>query len=124
MTTFSMTPILDYKISLENAAGDESLAKELFGMLLAELPKLKQDLQDALTSKDKTACWDHAHKLYGSTAYTGVPRLKEIAQKMEAAVKQDDEEMMTATFTKLATEVDSILEIGAHELKQNWDGSA
>ena len=115
-----MTPILDYELSLENAAGDESLAKELFEMLLAELPKLKSDLQDALTRKDKTACWDHAHKLYGSTAYTGVPRLKEVALQMETAVKQDDEQLMTTTFTKLAVEIDSILEIGRHELKQNW----
>jgi len=115
-----MTPILDYKLALENAAGDEPLAKELFEMLLAELPKLKQDLQDALAATDKTACWDHAHKLYGSTAYTGVPRLKDVAMKMENAVKQDDEKMMTETFAILVTEIDSILEIGVHELKQNW----
>ena len=115
-----MTQILDYGLALEQAAGDEQLAKEIFEMLLAELPKLKQDLQDALSAKDKTAYWDHAHKLYGSTAYTGVPRLKEAAHKMETAVKQDDEQMMTATFTALVKEIDSILEIGTHELKQDW----
>ena len=116
-----MTQIFDYEIALEQAAGNEQLAKEIFEMLLTELPKLKLDLQNALCAKDKTACWDHAHKLYGSTAYTGVPRLKEVAHKMESAVKQNNEQMMTKYFKCVADEIDSILEIGAHELKQNWN---
>jgi len=115
-----MTQIIDYKVALEQAAGDEQLAKEIFEMLLAELPKLKQDLQAALSTKDHTASWDHAHKLYGSTAYTGVPRLKAVAHKMETAVKQNDETLINETFTTLVTEIDSVLEIGAHELKQDW----
>ncbi len=115
-----MTPILDYEIALEQVAGDESLAKEIFEMLLAELPTLKLDLQNALSAGDKTACWDHAHKLYGSTAYTGVPRLKEVAHKMETAVKQNDEQLMVTMFAIVTTEIDSILEIGAYELNQSW----
>ena len=118
-----MTQILDYDIALEQAAGNEQLAKELFEMLLAELPKLRQDLQNALAAQDKTACWDHAHKLYGSTAYTGVPRLKEVAHKMENAIKQDNEQMMAKYFKFVVDEIDSILEIGAHELKQNWSST-
>ncbi len=117
---FKMTQILDYELALEQAAGNEQLAKEIFEMLLAELPKLKQDLQNALSAKDKTACWDHAHKLYGSTAYTGVPRLNQIAHKMETAVKDDNEQLMAETFTSVVTEIDSILKIGAQELKQDW----
>ncbi len=115
-----MAQILDYEMALEQAAGNEPLAKEIFEMLLAELPKLRQDLQHALADKNKTACWDHAHKLYGSTAYTGVPRLKEVAHKMESAIKDDNEQLMTETFDALSVEIDSILEIGANELKQEW----
>ena len=115
-----MTKILDYEMALEQAAGNEPLAKEIFEMLLAELPKLKQDLQDALAEKNKTACWDHAHKLYGSTAYTGVPRLKAVAHKMESAIKDDNEQLMAETFVVLSAEIESILEIGADELKQEW----
>jgi len=120
-----MTPTLDPKIldcafALEQAADNEPLAKELFEMLLAELPKLKQDLGAALEAKDKTTSGDHAHKLYGSTAYTGVPELKDAAHKMEMAIKEDDGESLVACYRAVVVAIDRILDIGEQALKLDW----
>ena len=112
--------ILDCALSLEQAAGNESLAKELFEMLLVELPVLREKLRLALEAKDKEACWDHAHKLYGSTAYTGVPELKVAAQKMEDAVKQGDELLMTNYFDDIVNAIERLIETGQYALKQDW----
>jgi len=115
-----MNDVINYQIALEQAAGDEELAKELFGMLLSELPVLKQKLDIAIKENDLKGCWDHAHKIYGSTAYCGVPALKAVAQEMESVVKNEDLGQITENFTLLATEIERLLEQGQQALAANW----
>jgi len=112
--------ILDKDQALEQAGGSESLARELFGMLLDDLPVLQQQLQQAIADNRAEAMWDHAHKLYGSTAYCGVPALREAARAMEECVKQHNEDELSACFARLSAEIDSLLEQGPQLAEEPW----
>jgi len=115
-----MTKVIDYKLALEQAAGNQELAKELFEMLLKELPVMKQKLNIAIKENDLQGCWDHAHKIYGSTAYCGVPALRESAQIMESAVKAEDMDKIEANFSALSEEIERLLELGHQTLSIDW----
>ena len=117
-----MNNVIDYKLALDQAAGNQELAKELFEMLLDELPVLKQKLNIAIKENDLQSCWDHTHKIYGSTAYCGVPALRTSAQIMESAVKAEDIDKIKANFTLLAIEIDKVLEQGPNALSSDWAG--
>ena len=113
-----MTVTFDKELALENAAGDAALANELLTMLLAELPHLKEQLNQALSAKDKQALWDHAHKIHGSTAYCGVPALKVAASALEQIIKQDNEALFDEFVGKVNGELDRLLKEGDSYLQQ------
>ena len=107
-----MTEIFNKQQAIEQAGDDPSLAKDLFQMLIAELPELKANLQQALTDKDHTALWDHAHKIHGSTAYCGVPALKAAAHAVEHLIKQKIETEFAAGVNRVAEEIDRLIAEG------------
>lgn len=115
-----MTQVIDYQLALEQAAGNQELAKELFKMLLKELPLLQQKLNIAIKENDLPGCWEHAHKIYGSTAYCGVPALRTSAQIMESSVKEEDMEKIEANFSGLSVEIERLLEHGPRALTEEW----
>jgi two-component system sensor histidine kinase BarA len=114
-----MLPMLDIPHAIEQAGGNPDLAKELFSMLLKELPDLKHKLNQAFNNGDEQSLWDHAHKIYGSTAYCGVPALNKSAKELEAAIKQQggniEEKIKTLNET-----IEELLDIGQTELENNW----
>lgn len=110
--------MLDRDQALEQAGGSESLARELFGMLLDDLPVLRQQLQQAIADDRPDAMWDHAHKLYGSTVYCGVPALREAARAMEECIKQQNKAELPACFAQLAAEIERLLEQGPQLAEQ------
>ena len=116
-----MSEILDKTQAIEQAGGDEKLAKELFGMLLKEAPLLLDKLKLAVDSGDQPSMWDHAHKLYGSTAYCGVPQLRERAKAIEEAIKaKENAEILQDEFNALATAVQSLCNEGTGLLSESW----
>ena len=114
-----MDKIIDIDLALEQAAGNEQLAKELFQMLLAELPVTFASLKTAVADQDKQAIRDHVHKIYGSTAYCGVPALRNVAQQLESFIKADDLDAVTSQTKLLALEIDRLTELGPALLEQN-----
>ena len=115
-----MTSVVDYQDAIDKAGGNAELAKELFGMLLQELPLLRQQLQDAIAQANHEAIWDHAHKLYGSTAYCSVPQLRLAAADMEATVKTRELPAIQAQYVKLAAAIDELLQHGPGHLTASW----
>jgi len=115
-----MSEIINTQQALEQAAGNEELAKELFGMLVKELPELEEKLKAAIANQDMQACWDHAHKIYGSTAYCGVPALRVTAQAMENCVKTGNIGAIEENFVALNQAIKQILELAPQKLKQAW----
>lgn len=101
--------IFDKQQALEQAGDDPALAKELFQMLIAELPELLAKLKQALADDDHTALWDHAHKIHGSTAYCGVPALRTAAHDMEQLIKQELVENFAEGVETIAAEIDRLI---------------
>ena len=115
-----MTTLVDYSEAIEKAGGNRELARELFGMLLQELPALREQLAQAIERGDHQAMWDHAHKLYGSTAYCGVPQLRQAAAAMEHTVKAKGLEPIREQFTQLDTAIHALLQQGPGLLTHHW----
>ena len=84
-----MSEIFNKQQALEQAGDDPALAKDLLQMLFAELPELLEKLKKALADNDKTALWDHTHKIHGSTAYCGTPALRAAAHSMEQLIRDE-----------------------------------
>lgn len=112
--------VVDYGEAIDKAGGNVDLAKELFGMLLQELPVLRNELQQAISAGDVQACWDHAHKIYGSTAYCGVPQLRQAAAALESDIKAGDLAAISRQFVALDTAINNLLDQGPALLAQPW----
>lgn len=116
-----MSGTVNYKQAIERAGGNTALAKELFAMLLKELPGLREQLRLAIAARDFASCWDHAHKIYGSTAYCAVPTLALTAQATEAAVKAEDLSELEQQFDAMSAAIDELLATGEEHLQSNWE---
>lgn len=115
-----MTTVVDYAEAVEKAGGNAELAKDLFSMLLQELPLLRDQLQEAISHMNFQAMWDHAHKIYGSTAYCGVPRLRLSASAMESAVKSQQLKTIQDQFSVLNEAIQQVLTLGPTHLAEVW----
>lgn len=115
-----MTRVVDYHEAIDKAGGNPELAKDLFGMLLRELPQLRENLLAAITRADGEAVRTHAHKLYGSTAYCSVPRLCQAAEEMDRIARGDDFTAIRARYGILETTIDELLASGPDHLAAAW----
>lgn len=113
-----MPDTLDIPLAIEQAGGSPELARDLLRMLLDELPGLYQKLQQAHAAGDAEARWDHAHKIYGSTAYCGVPALRDAAGALEKAIKAGAD--LQPALTALEQAVTDLLAAGPAALEQEW----
>ena len=101
--------VIDPELALERAAGNEDLAKELFGMLLEELPVYQYELQHSLSENDLARLLEHTHKLNGAATYTGVPALKAAVNDLETTLKREQREDIKTLVTGILEEIDKIL---------------
>lgn len=113
--------LLDKNQALEQAGGNRELASELFKMLLEELPVLQSQLAQAIDRGERDAMWNPAHKLYGSTAYCGVPALREAARAMEECIKQQQTERLQDCFAHLSREIIRLQEQGPQLAMRLWE---
>jgi two-component system sensor histidine kinase BarA len=114
-----MLPMLDIPHAIEQAGGNPDLAKELFTMLLKDLPEQKHKLNQAFNEPDQQALWDHTHKIYGSTAYCGVPALNEAARELENTIKAKTDDLADK-IQEVNKAIDQLLMDGETALNQDW----
>ncbi|OAN12589.1 hybrid sensor histidine kinase/response regulator [Photobacterium jeanii] len=76
----------DWDLALKQAAGKEDLARDMLQMLLDYMPEVEMLVNEALDGKD-IELWPPIHKLHGSSAYSGVPRLKSLCHTIETELK-------------------------------------
>ncbi|PSU32613.1 two-component sensor histidine kinase BarA [Photobacterium lutimaris] len=76
----------NWELALKQAAGKEELAKDMLQMLLDFMPEVEMLVNEALDGKD-IELWPPIHKLHGSCAYSGVPRLKSLCHTIESELK-------------------------------------
>ena len=115
-----MPETLDISLAIEQAGGNAELARDLFTMLLDELPHHRDKLQQAFQAGDNEALWDHAHKVYGATAYCGVPALREAAGELEQAIKGQTDDL-GGRLDAVIRAMEELVENGAVYLKQDWE---
>jgi two-component system sensor histidine kinase BarA len=117
-----MEPVIDKALAIEKASGKVDLAKELFAMLLNELPELKNLMNMAYQANDPQAFWDHTHKIHGSTAYCGVPALGSAVKTLEGTIKAEKSfSEMEDNLNNVNEAIDALLAIGQAELNSDWD---
>jgi two-component system sensor histidine kinase BarA len=84
--------VLDWSLAKQRANHNEDLAKELFGLLIKELPQHQRDLIQAAQNKDLDTLKTITHKIHGACCYCGVPALHNDVAKLETALKCDQKE--------------------------------
>lgn len=101
---------IDWALAKQRAGGKTDLAVDMFNMLLDSLPEASEAVQQAIDEEDTAAILKHVHKLHGACCYTGVPRLKMLAELIETQLKktQDADSVMPELF-ELVDEMDNLI---------------
>ena len=79
--------LVDWAQALERAGSKRGLVKEMLQMLLDSIPATRQAIAEALQANDQPQVLQLVHKLHGACCYTGVPRLKSMAELLETQLK-------------------------------------
>jgi two-component system sensor histidine kinase BarA len=77
--------------SLSLAKNDKSLAKDMLTMLLNNLAKERNKVNNCALEADLQTMYETIHKLYGACCYCGVPRLRAITKIIDRSLKNRDE---------------------------------
>jgi two-component system sensor histidine kinase BarA len=96
---------LDYASSLQLAAGNESLLRQILQIMQRDLPEQRQHLRDACKNRDYDRLGALAHKLHGVTCYAGLPRLRRVV----IAFQQQLEDAAPKSLQALVEELDAEL---------------
>jgi len=115
--------IFDIQQSIIAANGNISLAKELFTMLLGELHPRYQQIESSFQNNDLDALAEHAHKLYGATAYCIVPQLRDHAQKLDKALSEKNNSQLEDLVTAVLESMTQLIKEGPIFLDRNWSKS-
>jgi two-component system sensor histidine kinase BarA len=97
------------------ANGNEVLAIELFNMLIKELPDHRDNIRQALDSKDMQMLREVTHKLNGASRCCGTPALRYTANSLELSIDKNEDDKIELKSGELLTEIDRLL---AYELPE------
>jgi two-component system sensor histidine kinase BarA len=78
---------IDWAQALQRAGGKSELALEMLNMLLLSVPETLTLLAKAIESNDCQQVLSIVHKFHGACCYTGVPKLKSLAETIETSLK-------------------------------------
>ncbi|SDS79902.1 multi-sensor hybrid histidine kinase [Halopseudomonas xinjiangensis] len=81
--------VLDRQEGLRLAAGKADLAADMLSMLIAGLPRERQQIEQARIDGDRNALLEAVHRLHGATRYCGVPELRACCNEAESLIKQN-----------------------------------
>lgn len=116
-----MNDILDIKQSIINANGNVGLAKDLFQMLLDELPERLDQVNLSYQTGNFEDLLEHAHKIYGATAYCAVPAIRKAAEDLEATLKKAETTDLEVLVNELTCQIKHLILKGQEFLDQNWN---
>jgi two-component system, NarL family, sensor histidine kinase BarA len=87
MPNWPDSKLIDWPLALERASGKSSLMKEMLQMLIASITPSRAAIRQAVATHDMAQLLQQIHKLHGACCYTGVPRLKQLAELLETQLK-------------------------------------
>lgn len=79
---------LDWSLALSRAAGKQALALEMFTLLVKSLPDTLAAIELAYQQQELEGLIAAVHKFHGACCYTGVPKLKALAELIESGLKK------------------------------------
>ncbi len=112
--------IIDTKIAIEKSNNNVELAKELFSMLINDLPQSLNNIKSAYQSESSQDLQDQAHRLLGSTAYCGVPNLKAAAENLENCIKSNDKNNIQTNITEVESAINELIQNTTEILESTW----
>jgi len=80
---------IDWPLALQRAGGKNELALEMLNMLLLSVPETLNLLTKAIDNEDCEQVLSIVHKFHGACCYTGVPKLKSLAETIETSLKNE-----------------------------------
>lgn len=86
-----LLPSIDWPKALKQAANKEALAKDMLKMLIEFLPEVNDSIEKAITepNEHQNQLLATIHKLHGSCAYSGVPKLQTLCATIETALRAE-----------------------------------
>lgn len=79
---------IDVEKSIQLAAGNQALAREMLDMLLAGLPEDLQTIEESFRNRLHEPLLDRVHRLHGACRYCAAPKLLKACLELETRLKQ------------------------------------
>jgi two-component system sensor histidine kinase BarA len=106
---YAPKPAIDWQECLSLASNKEHLAKQILGMYIQSLPKIKDNL--IAHRNDFNKLEDEVHQLVGASCYCGVPKIKEAANDLERSLKSDNKKQADLLVDIISVYIDEVLEV-------------
>jgi two-component system sensor histidine kinase BarA len=84
--TEQVNPI-DWQQCLNKASNDAETAKAIITMFINDLNEAFPKIQQAWEEENYDELRAHIHKLYGGSCYTGIPKMTDVLEQLEANLK-------------------------------------
>ena len=101
--------VIDWELATRLAGNSQKMAKEMFFLLVKELPADVVALKKEYGIYDMKALKIRLHKLHGALCYCGAPRLKRVVAKVELAITQKKIAQIPSLITELECEVNELI---------------
>lgn len=107
--TEDYTGSVDIALCLKLANHKPELARDMLNMLLAGLESEKQQINDALSANNFDEMGELVHRLYGSSCYCGVPRLKHISGLLDKLLQSKQYDQVRDALPALNHALDDLI---------------
>lgn len=115
LPTEDHTGSVDIQLCLKLANYKPALARDMLSMLLAGLEDEKQQIANALQQEQFDQLSELIHKLYGSSCYCGVPRLKHISGLLDKLFQSKQYEQARDAVPALNHALDDLINWGRNK---------
>lgn len=112
LPTQDLTGSVDIQLCLKLANNKPALARDMLSMLLSGLENEKQQINAALENSAFEELGELIHRLYGSSCYCGVPRLKHISGLLDKLFQSEQYEQARDAIPALNHALDDLINWG------------
>ncbi|WP_062066002.1 response regulator [Cellvibrio sp. OA-2007] len=112
LPTQDLTGSVDINLCLKLANNKPALARDMLRMLLNGLAAEKQQINNALATNNFDELEELIHRLYGSSCYCGVPRLKHISGLLDKLFQSKQYEQARDAIPALNHALDDLINWG------------
>jgi two-component system sensor histidine kinase BarA len=115
LPTQDLTGSVDIQLCLKLANNKPALARDMLSMLLSGLENEKQQINTALANGAYEELGELIHRLYGSSCYCGVPRLKHISGLLDKLFQSQQYEQARDAIPALNHALDDLINWGRNK---------